>query len=111
MSFLLYIFFSIITSFFFQQWKYYNTSIYNLRVRKQVGPDRYIKIGLQLYQVDQKSYLLDFRMFDLMNEDQNKDASVIKSPTTSLPDSKDINHHSIMEFFELCAGLIGSLAR
>lgn len=46
------------------QWKYYNSSIYNLRVRKPVGPDRYVKIGLQLYQVDQKSYLLDFRSFE-----------------------------------------------
>jgi 5'-AMP-activated protein kinase catalytic alpha subunit len=46
------------------QWKYYNSSIYNLRVRKQVGVDRFVKIGLQLYQVDQKSYLLDFRSFE-----------------------------------------------
>ena len=47
-----------------KQWKYYNSSIYSLRVRKPVGPDRFVKIGLQLYQVDQKSYLLDFRSFE-----------------------------------------------
>lgn len=50
--------------FFLKQWKYYNSSIYSLRVRKPVGPDRFVKIGLQLYQVDQKSYLLDFRSFE-----------------------------------------------
>ena len=38
--------------------------MFNLRVRKQVGVDRYVKIGLQLYQVDQKSFLLDFRSFE-----------------------------------------------
>ena len=55
---------SILTFSFFKQWKYYNSSIYSLRVRKPVGPDRFVKIGLQLYQVDQKSYLLDFRSFE-----------------------------------------------
>jgi hypothetical protein len=29
----------------------------------------------------------------------------------ALTEKNDINHHNMMEFFELCAGLIGSLAR
>ena len=71
-------------------------------MRKLVGPDQYIKIGLQLYQVDQKSYLLDFRNFDATPEEAKK---------TQDNNSKGITHHNVMEFFELCAGLIGSLAR
>jgi 5'-AMP-activated protein kinase catalytic alpha subunit len=50
----------------FKQWKYINSSIYNLRVRKRINnSDRFVKVGLQLYQVDNKSYLLDFRSFDV----------------------------------------------
>jgi 5'-AMP-activated protein kinase catalytic alpha subunit len=92
------------------QWKYYNSSIYNLRVRKKVSEDRFCKIGLQLYQVDQKSYLLDFRMFD--NVDENKQPPEENQfDAGSSTNSGEINHHHMMEFFELCAGLIGSLAR
>jgi 5'-AMP-activated protein kinase, catalytic alpha subunit len=82
------------------QWKYYNSSIYNLRVRKPIyngNEKRYIKIGLQLYQVDQKSYLLDFRSFDLLPDEEKAIMSV--------------EHHNMMEFFELCSDLIGALAR
>ena len=84
------------------QWKYYNSSIYSLRVRKQLAPNRYAKIGLQLYQVDQKSYLLDFRSFEPMIDENDALQAVNKD---------GITHHNMMEFFELCAGLIGSLAR
>ncbi len=113
---------------FLKQWKYYNSSIYNLRVRKQVGPNRYVKIGLQLYQVDQKSFLLDFRFFD---QSQGNLSSFLLTTWVIEPKNgwffkeeikeieaeqqrsldKDIRHHHVMEFFELCADLIGSLAR
>ncbi|RNA33212.1 5 -AMP-activated kinase catalytic subunit alpha-2 [Brachionus plicatilis] len=86
------------------QWKYYNSSIYSLRVRKQIGTDRFIKIGLQLYQVDQKSYLLDFRCFEPTNDEQ-------KILDEHFSNTNEIIQHNMMEFFELCAGLIGSLAR
>jgi len=85
------------------QWKYYNSSIYSLRVRKQLAPNRYAKIGLQLYQVDQKSYLLDFRSFEPTAEEN--------SAALAAANKEGINHLNMMEFFELCAGLIGSLAR
>jgi 5'-AMP-activated protein kinase, catalytic alpha subunit len=117
------------------QWKYINQSIYNLRVRKKIQDtstttinnttsnsnsnsntnDRYVKIGLQLYQVDQKSYLLDFRSFndkdslttdDEFDENKQKQESIEKHNVQD-----DITHYSIMEFFEVCANLIGSLAR
>lgn len=103
------------------QWKYYNSSIYNLRVRKQVAPDRFVKIGLQLYQVDQKSFLLDFRSFEedtKMGVEESRPASTTPRPTTPSPrpitptsNEPKSQHHNMMEFFELCAGLIGSLAR
>ncbi|CAF0959536.1 unnamed protein product [Brachionus calyciflorus] len=86
------------------QWKYYNSSIYSLRVRKPIGPNRYIKIGVQLYQVDQKSYLLDFRCFEPSTEEQ-------KILDEHHEKTREIIQHNMMEFFELCAGLIGSLAR
>jgi len=102
------------------QWKYVNSSIYSLRVRKKVKAtsDRFVKIGLQLYQVDNKSYLLDFRSFDfdtgsLTDEEAFAETSNYRmSSSTSLTATKeDETRHSIMEFFEVCAGLIGSLAR
>jgi len=89
------------------KWKYYNSSIYSLRVRKQVGPNRYVKIGLQLYQVDQKSFLLDFRSFESSPEELRQ----VEEMAMHLEEMADINHHNMMEFFELCASLIGSLAR
>lgn len=102
------------------QWKYVNASIYNLRVRKKVKPtsDRYVKIGLQLYQVDNKSYLLDFRSFDFDTGGATDDElieNISESVSNKLESSSSFNgddgRHSIMEFFEVCAGLIGSLAR
>ncbi|CAF0761019.1 unnamed protein product [Brachionus calyciflorus] len=86
------------------QWKYYNSSMFSLRVRKQVGPNRFMKIGIQLYQVDQKSYLLDFRSFEPTAEEQKLiDEENLKN--------QQIIQHNMMEFLELCGTLIGSLAR
>lgn len=64
------------------EWKVVNP--YHIRVRRlNEVTQRYTKIGLQLYQVDCRSYLLDF---------------------------KSEAHHT-MEFFEMCASLIAQLAR
>jgi 5'-AMP-activated protein kinase catalytic alpha subunit len=104
------------------QWKYYNSSIYSLRVRKSVGDNRFVKIGLQLYQVDQKSFLLDFRSFDddslTSNSEVNRthETDAESSPRQQQKQQQQLKpathmHHNMMEFFELCAGLIGSLAR
>jgi 5'-AMP-activated protein kinase catalytic alpha subunit len=96
-----------------------------------VGPNRFVKIGLQLYQVDQKSYLLDFRFFEqspgllalrkcnqriifnltiikILKEEKEAEAN---EPQKAAAVDKEIGHHNVMEFFELCADLIGSLAR
>lgn len=44
----------------FQEWKVINS--FHVRVRhKNALSERYVKMSLQLYQVDYKSYLLDFK--------------------------------------------------
>jgi hypothetical protein len=37
--------------------------------------------------------------------------SLSLSQNENTPTETDVPHHSLMEFFEVCAGLIGSLAR
>lgn len=57
-----------------------------------------IKLDLQLYQIDPKNYLLDFKC---VNPDVGTDYSVIE----------DTHRHYTMEFFEICSKLIASLAQ
>jgi len=75
-----------------------------------------VKMSLQLYQVDAKSYLLDFK--SLTNEEVEQGDDVIMD-NTSPPNSligqsampqQPTGHHT-MEFFEMCAALIIHLAR
>lgn len=76
--------------------------------------EKYVKMSLQLYQVDYKSYLLDFKSLSGEKEDTEEDAS---SPlATSLPippplSPTQLQGHHTMEFFEMCAALIIQLAR
>ncbi|XP_072023614.1 5'-AMP-activated protein kinase catalytic subunit alpha-2-like isoform X3 [Amphiura filiformis] len=80
------------------------------------------KMSLQLYQVDNKSYLLDFKSLinmggsnldDRMDTDDN--APTPRSPSTpsmmTSPGSPGCMMHQTMEFFEMCASLIAALAR
>ncbi|XP_058797179.1 5'-AMP-activated protein kinase catalytic subunit alpha-2 isoform X1 [Phymastichus coffea] len=84
------------------EWKIINP--YSVRVRcKNKVIDRYSKMSLQLYQVDYKSYLLDFKS---LSSEESED--LIKDIT--LPSSQATGHHT-MEFFEMCAALITQLAR
>lgn len=71
---------------------------------------------LQLYQVDYKSYLLDFKSLP-SEEDEGKQTTVdesgsliLSNNSTGLFSSQNQSHH-IMEFFEMCASLITQLAR
>lgn len=101
------------------EWKVINP--YHVRVRhKNVLHDKYVMMSLQLYQVDFKSYLLDFK--SLSNEDienntvqVNINAALMGSiPTpvqTSNPSIFKQGGHHTMEFFEMCAALIIQLAR
>nr|ALE20551.1 AMPK [Leptinotarsa decemlineata] len=98
------------------EWKVINP--YHVRVRhKNKMLNRHIMMSLQLYQVDYKSYLLDFK--SLSNEDNESNishvlkdfvATPIQSSSFSLNPQKATGHHT-MEFFEMCAALIIQLAR
>ncbi|KAJ8683284.1 hypothetical protein QAD02_019076 [Eretmocerus hayati] len=85
------------------EWKIINP--YSVRVRhKNKVTDRYSKMSLQLYQVDYKSYLLDFKS---LSSDESED---IFNRDIAGPPSQGAGHHT-MEFFEMCAALITQLAR
>lgn len=98
------------------EWKIINP--YHVRVRRvnRMESDKNdIKMSLQLYQVDAKSYLLDFK--SLTNEEVEQGDDVIMENATP-PNAMGIpvmpqqptGHHT-MEFFEMCAALIIQLAR
>ncbi|KAI8116671.1 5'-AMP-activated protein kinase catalytic subunit alpha-2 [Lucilia cuprina] len=96
------------------EWKIINP--YHVRVRRQNTKNgKYSKMSLQLYQVDAKSYLLDFK--SLTNDEVEQGDDVILESLTPPPLSntgimppQPTGHHT-MEFFEMCAALIIQLAR
>lgn len=65
-----------------------------------------VKLDLQLYQIDHKNYLLDFRCVNPPLDENNQSDS-------SSPADEDSPHyrHFVMEFFEICSRLISSLAQ
>lgn len=92
----------------------YLKKFFHFRVRdKNKFTDKFVKMSLQLYQVDYKSYLLDFKsLTDEESEVSNEDIS----PSPVIPPINDMsiietNGHHTMEFFEMCAALIIQLAR
>ncbi|OZC08967.1 kinase domain protein [Onchocerca flexuosa] len=115
------------------EWKIFNP--YHIIVRKKPENSTYEppKMSLQLYQVDQKSYLLDFK--SLVDEDtgsasssRHASVSMPVKPSLragraqSLPVPMEVDHSPLpspiatkqsqtMQFFEMCASLIGTLAR
>lgn len=98
------------------EWKIINA--YHVRVRRVNRMDTTsddMKMSLQLYQVDAKSYLLDFK--SLTNEEVEQGDDVIMESLTP-PNPMGPSHmpqqptgHHTMEFFEMCAALIIQLAR
>lgn len=98
------------------EWKIINP--YHVRVRKYNSRnDKFVKMSLQLYQVDTKSYLLDFK--SLTNDEVEQGDDVIMESLTPPPPvgfggmgipNQPTGHHT-MEFFEMCAALIIQLAR
>jgi len=96
------------------EWKIINP--FHVRVRRyNAKTGRYSKMSLQLYQVDNKSYLLDFK--SLTNEEVEQGDDVILESLTpplaggaSQMPQQPTGHHT-MEFFEMCAALIIQLAR
>lgn len=84
------------------EWKIINP--YHIRVRyKNQNMSDFSKMSLQLYQVDYKSYLLDFKSLGVEEDPQMID--------TELVYYQQVSGHHTMEFFEMCASLITQLAR
>ncbi|KAI8442328.1 hypothetical protein MSG28_005863 [Choristoneura fumiferana] len=97
---------------------------WHLGIRSQSKPNdimlemttKYVKMSLQLYQVDYKSYLLDFKSLSGEKEDTEEDAmaSPMAPPPPMAPPAMTMTQpqgHHTMEFFEMCAALIIQLAR
>ena len=97
------------------EWKIINT--FHVRVRRlNKLTEKHVKMSLQLYQVDAKNYLLDFK--SLTNEEVEQGDDVLMESMT--PPTKmcatpqfpqQVAGHHTMEFFEMCAALIIQLAR
>lgn len=85
------------------EWKIVNPFHVRAR-RKNPVTQNYVKMALQLYQVDYKSYLLDFK--SLPSDEEESD-----SQTSSGEFGQTSKNHHIMEFFEMCSSLIAQLAR
>ena len=85
------------------------------------------KIALQLYQVDHKSYLLDFKSLPCIDTPEhseglptsskssrksscNSSFSSLKDSDSSSPGHSHGGSHHVMEFMEMCANLIVALA-
>lgn len=87
------------------EWKVINP--YHVRVRhKKPQTGKYTKMSLQLYQVDYKSYLLDFKS---LSSEEDSSTTIHTEPDVVQP-HQSTGHHT-MEFFEMCAALITQLAR
>ncbi|KAG9464099.1 hypothetical protein GDO78_020497 [Eleutherodactylus coqui] len=123
------------------EWKVVNP--YHLRVRrKNPVTGNYVKMSLQLYQVDNRSYLLDFKSIDDEVVEHKSGSSTpqrscsaaglhrprlsIDSVSTEYPSQSGSMYGSFsgsfslasprlgshtMDFFEMCASLINTLAR
>lgn len=88
------------------EWKIINH--YHVRVRyRNPLHGRYSLMSLQLYQVDHKSYLLDFKSLS----GEESDASYSNTGSTEVLVKQPVVSHHTMEFFEMCAALITQLAR
>ena len=70
-----------------------------------------MKMSLQLYQVDYKSYLLDFKSLVEEESQSLEVTSTIEKPEIVEMRESLITGHHTMEFFEMCAALITQLAR
>jgi 5'-AMP-activated protein kinase, catalytic alpha subunit len=95
------------------EWKVLNP--YHVRVRKKNKEGCYVKMSLQLYQVDPKSYLVDFKSLTNDEYEQSDDMISLTPPVAGQQQQpqqiQQISGHHTMEFFEMCASLIIQLAR
>ena len=67
-----------------------------------------VKLDLQLYQIDQKNYLLDFKCVNPSEEELTLTMQQQQQSSEAAPKH---TRHFLMEFFEICSRLITSLAQ
>nr|ARR97160.1 5'-AMP-activated protein kinase catalytic subunit alpha 2 [Haliotis discus discus]QOS02267.1 protein kinase AMP-activated catalytic subunit alpha 2 [Haliotis discus hannai] len=93
------------------EWKIVNN--YHVRVRKKNEiSGKFTKMSLQLYQVDQKSFLLDFKSLSTVQTmDAIEALEQITDERMDVDEEGDGQCHQTLEFFEMCANLITALAR
>lgn len=68
-----------------------------------------VKLDLQLYQIDHKNYLLDFKCVNPTEEELTR--TIQGSGNVSGDTPPRHTRHFTMEFFEICSRLITSLAQ
>jgi len=100
------------------EWKVVNPYHVHVR-RKNPIVAKYVRMSLQLYQVDYKSYLLDFK--SLLEDEKSSETGIEikeesekqieKENASPILNGNSIPGHHTMEFFEMCAALITQLAR
>jgi len=109
------------------EWKIINPFSVRVRARNKAN-NRWVKIHLQLYQVDSKSYLLDFKSLatdeEMSSARSSNPSSGRSSPKSSVSSTApleiqagnyskarfDSSTHHIMEFYEMSSDLIVALA-
>jgi 5'-AMP-activated protein kinase catalytic alpha subunit len=96
------------------EWKTVNA--FHVRVRRKSNiTGKTTKMSLQLYQVDYKSYLLDFKSLASTDDEPLKTGASAIGGTAPSTDpyvsASQSQTYYIMEFFEMCAALITQLAR
>ena len=95
------------------RWKLINP--YFLRCRyKHPSVGFEVKIDLQLYQIDQRNYLLDFKSVDPSvsgKEREGEEGEEESEAEDSVQEEQSVQRHYTMEFFEACSRLISALAQ
>jgi 5'-AMP-activated protein kinase catalytic alpha subunit len=92
------------------EWKTVNT--YHVRVRrKNPREGEHANMSLQLYQVDYKNYLLDFKSVSCDEQESSTGVGAGDGRSGSMTDIGGASSHHTMDFFEMCSALITQLAR
>ncbi|KAK4316976.1 hypothetical protein Pmani_011914 [Petrolisthes manimaculis] len=86
------------------EWRVVNPFHVRVRRKKPIGVS-YVHMALQLYQVDYRSHLLDFKIISNISTE----GQIEKKDSDEVGEQSKVNH--VMEFFEMCAALITELAR
>lgn len=76
----------------------------------QVASGLVVKLDLQLYQIDHKNYLLDFKCVNPSEAELSRERQEMAN-TNSSESTPQHSRHFTMEFFEICSRLITSLAQ